>query len=263
MLHKPPSFCGTLYASSFDLLDKEISQCFLHAEGPGALPGQRTARRTLGILVPEGRYSDVGYVGAWAHRQLGESVFPEVFVVLGRGGQRDGFFTFLFSGWETPFGVVQVHLEVGHTLLHAFPGLRNDYASFGRESAIEVQLPFLQYCHRDKLRELQFLPLLVQSKDYDACAQLGEALAELQERYRLCVVASCNLYGDEVDAALVDALKRLDTKEVRDILHLRSAPGDFLVFAEAMKNMFTDEGKLLCYRPGAAALSYLAREKTS
>ena len=256
MLHRQPLLSGKWYPSGFDLLDREITNCFLHAEGPGALPSRRTRQRILGIIGPYGSYQDVGQVSAWAYKEIAESEFPDVFIVLSRGGTSYGFHTSLFSGWQTPFGVVHVDKERGQQLLRSFDKLRNNYDALQEGGSLEAQLPFLQFVNKDKLQEIKIIPLLINSIDYPACQQLGEALAELGERCHICIIGSCNLYGDVVDAALIDALKRVDAKKIHDIAQVRTAPGDFVVLIEAMKHLFAREGRLLHYQPGAAALSF-------
>ncbi len=247
---------GRWYPSSFDLLDKEVVNCFLHAEGPGELPTRRTTQQLLGVLSPYGNYQQIGQVCAWAYKEIAESQFPELFVIMGKGGNDYGFFTSLFSGWKTPFGIIDVDKERGQQLMNSFPALQNDYAAFEEGASVEAQLPFLQFASRDKLHELRVLPVLVNSLDYPQCRQLGEAIAELRDGCRMCVIGSCVLYGDVVDTALVDALKRIDTKKVLDIAQVNAARGDLVVFLEAMKSLFARRGRLLHYQPGAAAFAF-------
>lgn len=239
------------------MLDKSITQSFLHAEGPGELPSRhRSSKKLLGVLTPVGLYDAVGPLAAWSYGHLAESALPDVFVVLGKATASEGFFTYLFSGWETPFGVVQVDKVRGQTLLHSFPSLKNDVQAFAAADAIETQLPFLQFVNNDILRQLTILPLLVNSTDYDACQRLGEALGELGEQNNLCLIGGCNLVNDLTDPALIDALKTINTKKIRDILQVRRASGELLVFAEAMKSLYVSQGKLLAYQPGYASMVF-------
>ena len=257
MLHRRLDSLGKYAPTGFDLLDKSITQCFLHAEGPGALPTRhRTSRKLLGVLSPYGVYDKIGYLSAWSYARVAESALPDIFVVIGQATAAEGFFTYLFSGWETPFGKVQSGKDRGQILLQLFPLLKHDAAAFSRADAIEAQLPFLQFVNKDALRELTILPLLVNSTDYDACQRLGEALGELGEQCHLSIIGSCNLTGDVVDPALVDALKTIDVKKIRDILSVRHASGELLVFAEAMKSLYARQGRLLAYRPGSASMVF-------
>jgi len=253
MLHKRVH--GGLYSSSFDLLDREITQCFLHAEGPGALPARRTTKNLHGLLSPSGPSRTVGQISAWAYKEMAEAAFPDVFVVIGKG-EKEGFFTYLFSGWETPFGLVHTAKEEGQELIALFPPLRNDALAFASSDAIASQLPFLQFANRDKLSEIVVLPLLVNTLDYPACLRLGEALGDLGEQHALCIIGSSNLYGDAVDHAVVEGLKSIDVKKIHDVTHVNKSAGDLLVFAEAMKSLFVKQGKLLHYTPGHAAMVF-------
>jgi AmmeMemoRadiSam system protein B len=256
MMHRQASFGGKLYPSSFDLLDKGIQACFTHAEGPGALPSGRVDRRVYGILSPPGVYQDIGHINAWSYKVLGESSFPDVFVVLGHGQHHEGFSTYLFSGWETPFGVVDVDKKHGNMLLSSFPELVNRVDEPADYAVIESQLPFLQFVNKDYLQDLKIIPLLITSKDYIACKRLGEILGELGEQCNLCVIGSCSLYGEVVDPALLEGLKTLDTKKVTDIVQMNAMRGDLIVFIEAMKTLFAKKGDLLYYHLGKAALSF-------
>ncbi len=247
-------FSGKLYPSSFDLLDKEVVNCFLHAEGPGELPSHRKPKRIFGILSPYGNFQEIGHVCAWAYQQAAECAFPYVFVILGRKSDT-GFSTYLFSGWQTPFGVVESDKEHGQRLLQAFPALKNETAPFDDCMEIETQLPFLQFAGRDKLQEIRIIPILVNSRDYDACQKLGEAIGELSEQCSLCVICSSNLFGEDVDGVLIEALKNIDGKKMKEIAGMKNI-GEIAVFFEAMKSMFAPKGRLLHYSSQHAAMVF-------
>lgn len=254
MLHKKVISRG-LYPSGFNLLDKEVTNCFLHAEGPGELPSQRGNRNVVGVLTPNGKYREMGHMCAWAHKEIAEAEFPDVFVIIGRG-ESEGFSTYLFSGWETPFGIVNVDKKRGDFILKNFENLKNEAKSFKDEKTIGSQLPFLQFSNKDRVKDIKIIPILVNSKDYSECSKLGQVIGDLGEDCKVCVVGSCNLYGDVVDNALVDGLKNVDVKKVSDIVKVKNVPGDFIVFVEAVKQLFAKKGDLMYYHPGYASMVF-------
>jgi AmmeMemoRadiSam system protein B len=60
-------------------------------------------------------------------------------------------------------------------LLRRFPALQEDSAAHRGEHAIEVQLPFLQA----RQPELNIVPIVVGTSDFDVLRGLGEALADV------------------------------------------------------------------------------------
>jgi AmmeMemoRadiSam system protein B len=109
--------------------------------------------------------------------------------------------------WQTPLGEVAADAEMGARLLRRFPALQEDSAAHRAEHAIEVQLPFLQA----QQPELNLVPIVIGTSDFDVLRGLGEALADViagrqeegQEEDReekVLIIASSDMNHYESDA---------------------------------------------------------------
>jgi AmmeMemoRadiSam system protein B len=104
--------------------------------------------------------------------------------------------------WQTPLGEVAADADLGARLLRRFPALQEDSAAHRGEHAIEVQLPFLQA----RQPELNIVPIVIGTSDFDVLGGLGEALADaiadLEERHqeKVLIVASSDMNHYESDA---------------------------------------------------------------
>jgi len=96
---------------------------------------------------------------------------------------------------------------MGARLLRRFPALQEDSAAHRAEHAIEVQLPFLQA----QQPELNLVPIVIGTSDFDVLRGLGEALADViagrqeegQEEDReekVLIIASSDMNHYESDA---------------------------------------------------------------
>jgi AmmeMemoRadiSam system protein B len=164
--------------------------------------------------------------------------------------------------WETPFGLVKVNGTFITKLMEKCDFVKE--SDIG-EHAIEVQLPFLQYVNKDRLKDITFVPLIVPSSEN--YMELGEAIAEIDED--VCVIASSdmthfgpgygyvpftsdikeNLYKQDNEA--VSYIKKLDAK---GFLAYRQSTGATIcgayaiaVAIEVVKNLFAKKGDLLMY----------------
>jgi hypothetical protein len=83
-------------------------------------------------------------------------------------------------------------------LLRRFPALQEDSAAHRTEHAIEVQLPFLQA----QQPELNIVPIVIGTSDFDVLRGLGEALADAigDREEKVLIVASSDMNHYESDA---------------------------------------------------------------
>jgi len=183
------------YDNNLNVLDKQIKDCFEFKYGPGDLPVARNSKKVIkGLIVPHAGYMYSGYCSAWGYKEVGESRFPDVFVIIGANHSGNGSdFSTNFSDWVTPFGNVVVDRDLGRELMIKFPKLKNDlgYA----ENSIQVQLPFLQFVNKDKLDKLRILPIVIKNFTYEDCVDLADNLSDFTKN--ICVIASSDLthYG--------------------------------------------------------------------
>lgn len=274
MANRKPIVAGAFYKSSFDELDKQIADCFKNNKfGPGDLPVKKRAKKIFGVIAPHAGYEFSGAGAAWAYKEIAESEFPDLFVILGTNhtGLGAELSTYFFADWETPLGIVKVDKDFGKALVKNFPALKNEAMAHLQEHSIEVQLPFLQFVNKDKIKDVKILPIVLGFCDYEICKKLGEKIAETAkaENKKICIIASSdfthygasygylpfvhaqkeNLY--KLDGKAIDFIKRLDAKDFLDYKEKESATicGAFAIAAaiEACKNLGAKKAKLLQY----------------
>jgi len=163
---------GQFYEGDFDTLNKQIEACFKHKMGPGELPGKRSDKAIKGIVVPHAGYMFSGPCAAWAYKEIAESKFADVYVIL--GNNHAGSLTCASKeDWETPIGVVNVDKAFTDKIIES-TGLKVNEETHASEHSIEVQLPFLQFACKDNLKNLRIVPIIVaHGEDYK---NLGEGI---------------------------------------------------------------------------------------
>jgi AmmeMemoRadiSam system protein B len=176
-------FAGKLYENEFDTLSKQIEGCF--EKGPGDLPLSVRNKEMGGVVVPVCNYAVSGDVGAWGFKEIAESKFPEVYVLIGGCEGDKGYLS--MEDFETPLGVV------GNMKLYS----RTENVEVNEEKHkeardIEILLPFLQYISKDKLRELRIMPILIGDKcSYETLLEIGSAIRSIDKSF--VVIGGCNL----------------------------------------------------------------------
>ncbi len=226
---RKPIVAGMFYESGFDELDKQINGCFESKFGPGALPVKKREKSIFGIIAPHAGYQFSGPGAAWAYKEIAESKFADVYVILGlsHSGYRS---CVSLEDWETPFGMVTVDKEFNRVLM-ANSGLKQNESANSQEHSIEVQLPFLQFANRDNLNRLKIAPVIV-SGDVDY-AEIAKAIAKTieQTRSKAIIIASSDFthfglnygyfpFSDNIkegmyalDKKAIDCIKKLDSKK--------------------------------------------------
>ena len=210
-------------------LSKQIEDCFYSQKGPGELPGLRNSKIVRGLIVPHASYNYSGICSAWGYKEIGESKFPDIFVIIGSNhkGQGSDFSTCLSKDWVTPFGKVSVARSFGRRLIEEFPKLKDDITAFESDYSIEVQLPFLQYATRDRIGELKILPILINNFSYEDCLKLADSLSNYDN---ICVISAVDFvhYGplynyvpfihskksniNELDTKCIEYILKMDSK---------------------------------------------------
>lgn len=164
-----PIVSGQFYEDSFEELDKQINSCFESKFGPGALPVRRADKKIFGAIAPHAGYTYSGPCQAWTYKEIAESRFPDLFIVIGLS--HSGFATCISQeDWETPFGIVKIDRDFGGALMEK--GIRVNEKAHKNEHSIEVQLPFLQFVNKDRLSDIRFLPIIASDdRDYRELAE--------------------------------------------------------------------------------------------
>ena len=53
---REPIVAGQFYPSSFDALNKQVTDCFKSKFGPGSLPTNKKTKNMIGIIAPHAGY---------------------------------------------------------------------------------------------------------------------------------------------------------------------------------------------------------------
>lgn len=246
---RKPAVAGQFYEAGFNDLDKQLRECFLSKRGPGETPSKRMNREIKAVIAPHAGYMFSGACAAWAYKEIGESGFADVYIIIGPshyGIEKAAITTEPFS---MPFGIVRVDSGFAGALLKKKAVVINDDAH-ANEHCIEVQLPFLQFVSKDCLDRLKIVPILV-SHDTDY-KKLGLDLKEaiMESGKKAVVIASSDFthYGRNYHYIPFssDIQKRMYGLDEKAIEFVKNLNPDGLV------NYCYDTGATIC---GSAAIA--------
>ena len=231
---RKPIVSGQFYESDFEGLDKQIGRCFENKFGPGALPVSRGDRRLFGIVSPHAGYAFSGSGAAWAFKEVAESRFPDLFVLLGLS--HSGFPSCIsLEDWETPLGVIKNDREFGKTLEKR--GIKVNEMTHKTEHSIEVQLPFLQFVNKDRLAEIRICPITA-SDDIpyrEIAEKIVDALKATKKEAVIIASSDFTHYGFSYGyvpftTSIKENMYKLDKGAIEHILKL--SPGQFLNYID-------------------------------
>ncbi len=167
---RSPAVAGRFYPGRAQELLREIREY----TSPGKTPVEARRIAAIGCVAPHAGYIYSGGVAGAVYARL---EIPECCVILcpNHTGKGRPLSIMANTTWQTPLGEVAADAETGARLLRRFPALEEDSAAHRAEHAIEVQLPFLQA----RQPELNIVPIVVGTSDFEVLRGLGEALADV------------------------------------------------------------------------------------
>ena len=194
---RTPAVAGRFYPGRAEELLRDIRQY----TSPVGTPVKTGRIAAIGCVAPHAGYIYSGGVAGAVYSRL---EIPEHCVILcpNHTGKGRPLAVMAHTTWQTPLGAVAADAELAARLLRRFPALEEDSAAHRGEHAIEVQLPFLQV-HQP---ELNIVPIVIGTSDFDVLRGLGEALADgtadLKEKHqeKVLIVASSDMNHYESDA---------------------------------------------------------------
>ncbi len=267
---RKPITVGMFYEEIFELLDKQIAECFIHEKGPGALPSKRTDKEIIGIIAPHAGYQFSGPCQAWAYKEIAEAKFPDLFIILGTNHQAVGKAATLLDDFETPLGIVKTDVDFAKKLIkNSNFNIIENKQLHAKEHSIEVQLPFLQFANKDNLNNIRIVPIITGPEaDHK---KIAETIAETarQENKKIIIIASSDFthygfsYGYvpfqtkvkenmyKLDREAVKHIEKLDTEAFLNYLQETEATicGANAIAAaiEVAKKMKAEKARLLQY----------------
>jgi len=210
-----PAVAGRFYPGDPETLREEV-QAFL-SQAP-----QHRPLRALGCIVPHAGYIYSGHVAGTVFATLR---IPPLCLVLCPNHTGVGRPLAIVSegAWETPLGNVPIDTAFATALKKRCPLLFEDSTAHRSEHAAEVELPFLL------MREpnLTFVPIALGTGQFEALAQLGEAIADVVADHQgdVLIVASSDMNHYESDAvtrvkdqSAIEPILRLDARGLHDVV---------------------------------------------
>jgi MEMO1 family protein len=166
---RAPVVSGQFYNADPVKLMHDIKKCFQSPFGPGDYPKKSRDKKIIGLISPHAGYMFSGSCAAWAYKEIGESRFPDTFIMLGLS--HNGFPTSIsIEDWKTPFGIIKNDIEFQKVLAENSP-IKIDEKAHLSEHSIEVQLPLLQFVNKDKINKLRIAPIICSpDMDYEKIA---------------------------------------------------------------------------------------------
>jgi len=262
-----PSVAGTFYEGSSEGLKKQISWCFLHKIGPGALPtGSITDKRSsIGLISPHAGYIYSGPIAAHGYYYISKEPTPEIIVIIGPNHTGMGAGISVWGGgkWITPLGEVEIDLELAKEL--AREGIAEiDESAHLYEHSIEVQIPFLQFIYKEKFK---ILPICMLLQDYETSFELGMSLSKILRGRSSLIIASTDFshyvpYSEayKKDALAGECILKMDAKALSEVIIKEDismcGPGPVMTTIVAAKELGTSECKRLCYATSGDTSGY-------
>ncbi|TXT60283.1 MAG: hypothetical protein BAJALOKI2v1_120065 [Promethearchaeota archaeon] len=184
MIKRKASAAGRFYPSNKKSLEKKIESSFMDKKfGPGELPESKNKekRYTLGGTAPHAGYDYSGSAAAYTYYHLFKERIPDTVLILGTDHVGYGKIALMEDGsWETPLGDLSIDSELAKEILAKSDTIIADETAFtgfrlGQEHNIEVQLPFIKYCAKDK--ETQIVPIKISNKNFKTFKVISEDIS--------------------------------------------------------------------------------------
>jgi AmmeMemoRadiSam system protein B len=242
---RPAVFAGKSYESNPSNLMQQIEGFFTAPQGPGKpTPGQES-KSIKGIIAPHIDFQRGGSCYAWAYKELGESLSPDLIIILGTVHlPAQNPFVLTRKNFETPLGTVDTEIDIIDSLERkAQFNLFQDEIVHRTEHSIEFQLIFLNYLYRDR-RPFKVVPILcgsfhdvinqgntLQQKQYlsDFIDALRETVSEFDGQ--ACFIASADLahiglrFGDPSPPSPA-SLQNLANEDRKMLSYVKSMDGE-------------------------------------
>jgi AmmeMemoRadiSam system protein B len=185
-------------------------------------PPQQEPVHALGCIAPHAGYMYSGHVAGAVFAAL---EIPQLCLVLCPNHTGTGRALAIMSegAWETPLGDVPIDSGFAAALRQRCPLLQEDSSAHRSEHAAEVELPFLQM----RQPQLRFVPLALGTGQFEALAQLGDAIADAIAAHEghILIVASSDMNHYESDAvtrvkdhSAIEPILALDARALYDVV---------------------------------------------
>ena len=199
-----------------DAVDRHLARASRDAGDESGIPSDLIA-----IVAPHAGLMYSGPVAAHAYRLLrGRSFDVAVLVGPSHFVGFAGVAAPAVRGFETPFGITAVDVDIVKALIHT--GVVSERAeAHAREHSLEMQLPFLVRL----APEVTIVPLVMGYQTSETATALADAMASILRPRKALLVASTDLshYRDaataaRLDGVVIDHVRRFDADGLQQAL---------------------------------------------
>jgi hypothetical protein len=184
MSRRRTAVAGQFYPGNKASLIRKIEDAFKNETfGPGRLPDLKSEekRTIIGGTAPHAGYDYSAPAAAWTYLNIFEEKIPDTVIILGTDHVGYNKIALMNKGvWDTPIGELEIDSEMADLILSNSDTIITDDSAFigfpfGREHNIEVQLPFIKYCAKEK--EVKMIPIKLTTKDFNRLDKIATDLA--------------------------------------------------------------------------------------
>jgi len=188
---RKPAVSGQFYEGEKNRLTDGIKECFLEERGVKSLPEIKQGNKNVkGVVVPHAGYVYSGAIASHSYHFIANNGFADTFILLGPNhtGMGSGVSIMAEGAWETPLGKVPINKKIAKQICTGI--IDNDETAHMHEHSIEVQLPFLQFCAKDK--SFDFVPISMAMQDFETSTEVGKIIADVIKKTKgnIVIVAS-------------------------------------------------------------------------
>ena len=283
---RKPTVAGQFYDGNKANLEQNIKEYFLDKRGPRKLPEANQGKKNVkGLVVPHAGYMYSGAIAANSYYYLSKNGFADTFIILGPNhtGMGSGVSIMTEGSWETPLGTVPINEALAKKLWTGI--IDKDQIAHMHEHSIEVQLPFLQFCARDK--KFDFIPICMAMQDFETSEEVGNILANAikDTDEKVVIIASSDFshagfnyasmppsgvrvdkYAEKQDKLAIEKILEMDPKGLIDTVHKNNITmcgyGPVAVMLTASKMLGAKQVELLKYgtsyevQPSSSCVGY-------
>jgi len=214
------SHAGSWYPKNREDLIRDLEHNFSESEfGPGLLPEtlNLNTRTIIGGVSPHAGYAFSGRCAAYTYLNLFKEKIPDTVIVLGTDHVGYGKVALLGNGaWETPLGNLLIDDELSKKILDTSDIIVEDRSAFTgfmeQEHNIEIQLPFIKYCAKEKDVKIVTLKIGIR-RDYDVFEKIASDISASIKALNkdIVIVASSDMSHKEVfDTSQLNEFKKFD-----------------------------------------------------
>ena len=200
---------GKFYPSNKNSLENQLR----------SFPKATSKEDALACIMPHAGYV---YSGGVAVQTASSIQMKENIILLGPNhtGLGSSFSIASKGEWKTPLGKVEVNATIVENLKKECSLFKEDDSAHAHEHSLEVELPILQFLHRDKFSIVPLILMPSRMSEYEKIAQaISKTITDLGIKDKTLIIASSDMThyeshksAKEKDNLAIEAILNLDEK---------------------------------------------------